>query len=54
MRKDIEEKLQISEKTLRNILNEMQEYGLVLQHKQPIEPRLAPSSIQIFFPHLFI
>jgi Mn-dependent DtxR family transcriptional regulator len=29
MRKDIEEKLQISEKTLRNILNEMQEYGLV-------------------------
>lgn len=55
MRKDIEEKLQISEKTLRNILNEMQEYGLVfLQHKQPIKPRLAPSSIQIFFPHLFI
>ena len=55
MRKDIEEKFHISEKTLRKILSEMEEYGLVfLQHKQPVEPRLAPSSIQLFFPHLFI
>lgn len=53
MRKDLEVELQVSERTLRTILSEMEKYGLVcLQHKKPVEARLAPTSIQYFFPHL--
>ncbi|MEG0398486.1 MAG: hypothetical protein RR656_05295, partial [Cetobacterium sp.] len=54
-RKDIEISHRIGEKKLRDILFRMEEYKLVdLKHKQPVKALLAPTSVQILFPNLFM
>ena len=54
-RKDLEVSHGLGEKKLRDILFRMEEYKLVaLQHKQPVKALLAPTSVQILFPNLFM
>lgn len=53
-RSDIEKLLNVSERTLRTILNQMTSAGLINSPaRKPISLALSPSSIELLFPHLW-
>lgn len=53
-RPEFMESLGVSERTLRTIISQMEEAGLVkAPAKQPITLSLSPSSIELLFPHLW-
>lgn len=53
-RPELMESLGVSERTLRTIISQMEEAGLVkAPAKQPITLSLSPSSIELLFPHLW-
>jgi len=53
-RAEIMEFLNVSERTLRTIISQMEDAGLVkAPAKQPVTLALSPSSIELLFPHLW-
>lgn len=53
-RPELMESLNVSERTLRTIISQMEDAGLVkAPAKQPITLSLSPSSIELLFPHLW-
>lgn len=53
-RAEIMESLNVSERTLRTIISQMEDAGLVkAPAKQPVTLALSPSSIELLFPHLW-
>lgn len=53
-RSEIQKMLNVSERTLRTIISQMESAGLVkAEPKQPISLRLSPSSIELLFPYLW-
>jgi Fic family protein len=53
-RSEIEKMLNVSERTARTIISQMEDAGLVVAPpRQPISLALSPSSIELLFPHLW-
>ncbi|MNE97714.1 hypothetical protein D3C80_1961110 [compost metagenome] len=53
-RKELQDKLQVSERKLRDIITEMAKDHLIFAPpKRPLQVRLSPHTVEVLFPYLF-